>query len=331
MPLSFYQDKRIQYIHSAFLHRAFSAVGIKGCWRNVWIWERPFVEGKVKARHIYEPHFRRLTLPLRYSQENIWEERIRFMKQFKPVYINANPYLLYEFASYVRERGINDLHFKFFISSFENLHAQQRKVIEEQFQCKVYDRYACHERAVSAFECTRQNGFHVDMENSVVEIVDKDGVALPAEKSGRLITTSLHSFIFPFIRYDIGDVASLSDSLCPCGRGLQLLATIDGRASQVIRYKDKSVYQNALTSAVMSCKSIKMAQFIQENEETVSVNIVKKDGFSQDDAQKLVQYLHALIDERLRITLHFVDSICLTPMGKFPFIVPVKKEMTNEC
>jgi len=320
-PVSFYRDEREEYINYAFIDRAYAAVGGRIYWRSVWIRQRPFVEKKIDAGYIYEPRFRQVTLPVHRCGRNYWEEKLALIKQYKPAYILANPYLLYDLALYAKENKIGGLHFKFVMSAFENLYPYQRKVIEEQFQCKVYSRYECQERAVSAFECRQQAGFHLDMEKSIVEIIDIGGREVPHGKPGRLIATSLRNLAMPLIRYDIGDTASLSDAQCPCGRGLQLLQSLDGRSSQVIRYKDKTLCENDLSFAVMKCKHIKAVQFVQEKEEELSVNIVKKDGFSEEEARDLGRYLHALIDERLHIKMHFVDFIPFTPMGKFPLII----------
>jgi len=320
-PVRFYRDEREEYINYAFVDRAYAAVGGRIYWRSVWIRQRPFIEEKTNASYIYEPRFKQLTLPAHRCGRNYWEEKAALIKQYKPAYILANPYLLYELALYAKEKGISGLRFKFIMSAFENLYPYQRKVIEEQFQCKVYSRYECQERVISGFECQWQAGFHLDMEKSIVEVIDEEGEEVPPGKPGRIITTSLRNFAMPFIRYDIGDIGSVSDTPCRCGRGLRILQSLDGRSSQVIRYGDKTLCENDLSFAVMRCKCVKAMQFIQEREGELLVNVVKKEGFSEDDAGDLDRYLHELIDERLRVNLHFVDSIPFTPMGKFPLII----------
>jgi phenylacetate-CoA ligase len=320
-PVSFYHDEREEYRNYAFFDRAFASVGARMHWRSVWIRQRPFSERNSAARYIYEPHFKQLTLPAHRGGKNYWEEKIDLIKQYKPEYLVANPYLLCDLAFYAKENKISVLRFKFIMSAFENLYPYQRKIIEEEFQCKVYSRYECQERAVSAFECERQEGFHLDMEKSIVEIIDRDGKEVPLGRPGRLITTSLHNFAMPLIRYDIGDIASLSDVPCSCGRSLQLLRSLNGRSSNVIRYKDKRLCENDLSFVVMRCKNIKAVQFIQEEEEGLLVNIVKKDNFSEDDARDLIRNLHEIIDERLHIKLDFLDFIPCTSMGKFPLII----------
>lgn len=321
IPVSFYRDEREEYLNYAFIDRAYAAIGGRIYWRSVWIRQRPFVEDKITAPYIYDSHFRQLTLPVHRGGKNCWEENIGLIKQYKPAYIFANPYILYDLALYVKEKGIDGLRFKFIMSGFENLYPYQRKVIEEQFQCKVYSRYECQERAVSAFECRQQAGFHLDMEKSIVEIIDAQGKDSPPGTTGRLIMTSLRNITMPLIRYDIGDMGSLSDTPCSCGRGLRILQSLNGRSSQVIRYGNKTLCENDLSFAVMRCKRVKAMQFVQEQEGELLVNIVRRDGFSEEDARDLDRYLRELIDERMRISLHYVDYISSTAMGKFPLII----------
>ena len=62
-----------------------------------------------------------------------------------------------------------------------------------------------------------------------MEIVDRDGKALPPGEAGEIVVTHLATRDFPFIRYRTGDVAVLDERRCPCGRGLPLLKDIQGR------------------------------------------------------------------------------------------------------
>jgi phenylacetate-CoA ligase len=320
-PMRFYRDRRYEHTHFAFYQRMLASLGISIYRRGVIIWLRPFVLNDISDKYLYLAHAKQLTLATFHKGLPCWEEKLEFIRKFKPAYIRAGSSVLYDFACYLKEHNINDIVFECVFSSFENLFPHQRQLIEEQFKCKVYNYYVSQERVVSTFECLRQDGMHIDMERGVAEIIDDNGELLPDGKSGRIIATPLHIFAMPLIRYDTGDIGSVSEAPCPCGRGLPLLQSFDGRISEVIRYKDKLMCPSAFSAVLCKFPNIKECQFVQEKETEVVMNIVRRDGFSEDDAKRLIEYLHSLIDEGLGIKLNFVDHIPRTKMGKFQLVI----------
>src|SRR5207249_8098782 len=108
------------------------------------------------------------------------------------------------------------------------LHSWQRRTIEEVFGCPVTNRYGCEEVSLIACECERHHGLHVNADGVFVEIMRADDTGAlthptrPGEP-GAVVVTDLTNRAMPIIRYQVGDVAVLSDRVCTCGRGLPLL------------------------------------------------------------------------------------------------------------
>jgi phenylacetate-CoA ligase len=75
-----------------------------------------------------------------------------------------------------------------------------------------------------AGDCEHHTGMHVFEDQSLVEIVD-----------GRVVLTSFLRRSQPLIRYELGDLATLDTSTCPCGRAFARLTAVDGRADDVLR------------------------------------------------------------------------------------------------
>lgn len=317
-PMQLYRDKRDEPIHYAFSRRALSSINVNGIDRKIYIWILPFIENGIKEVYFYEPHLKRLILSPFFQG---LDQYVKFIKQFKPSIICGSPSLLYHLACHMQENYINDIRFKGAISYFENLFDYQRELIERQFRCNVYSYYISQERVISAFECLNQNGMHIDMERGIVEIVGENGEVLPEGCSGRIVVTGLYNFVMPFVRYDTGDIGSISEVPCSCSRGLPVLKSIDGRACEVIKYKDKYINSSALSIIVSQFKNIKECQFVQENENELIINIVKRNNFSESDAKEVTRHLQRLINGGLDMKINFVESIPRTKMGKFPFVI----------
>ena len=56
-------------------------------------------------------------------------------------------------------------------------------------------------------ECREHQGYHCTPRCLFVEVVDKDNRPCAPGELGRVLVTDLSNHVFPFIRYEIGDVA----------------------------------------------------------------------------------------------------------------------------
>ncbi len=98
--------------------------------------------------------------------------------------------------------------------------------------------YSCEEVGMIAHECaTTPDFYHVCTSNVLVEIDKSEPVDLGGDAAGRVLVTHLHSYATPFIRYDVGDIASLRQS-CPCGHQGPVLTNIYGRSKQLLKHPD---------------------------------------------------------------------------------------------
>lgn len=320
-PIQFYRDNRYNFVELSLFRKVFDSLNIKHNDKRVDIVARIFLDKKIKDWYFYEPHLKKLSLSYAPSTLGLYEEYLKLIRKFNPVLCRGNPSLLYHLACYAQENSINDIHFKYFISSYEQIFPYQRDLIEKQFNCEIYSYYGSEEYIISAFECSQHNGMHINMERGILEILGDSAEPLPEGYSGRVIVTGLHNYGFPFIRYEMEDIASISRKPCPCGLGLPLLKSLDGRKNEFLKYKDKIAYSGTLSIVISKFYHIKECQFIQEFENEVKVNIIKRQGYSEKDTQDLISALKDMLDERLNITINFLDYIPRTKMGKFPFVV----------
>jgi phenylacetate-coenzyme A ligase PaaK-like adenylate-forming protein len=97
-------------------------------------------------------------------------------------------------------------HVAFAVSYGEVLTEKARNEIETALQCEVYDQYSLGEFGVVGTECAKHDGYHVNSEAFLVEII-----------AGKIIVTDLLNFNMPFIRYDTGDHGRISFERCECG------------------------------------------------------------------------------------------------------------------
>ena len=114
-------------------------------------------------------------------------------------------------------------------STAGTLYPSLRKKLEQVFGEVVYDRYGCREVSMIAHECTEHQGLHVCGFHNYVEILGSKDFRL-----GKVVVTNLHNKAFPFIRYDIGDIATWANEKCGCGRSFPLLERVIGRTVEIV-------------------------------------------------------------------------------------------------
>jgi phenylacetate-CoA ligase len=95
--------------------------------------------------------------------------------------------------------------------------------------------------------CPTRPGAHINADWVIVEVVDEDGLPVPAGALGhKVLVTNLANRVQPFIRYELGDQITLADESCSCGSRLPLIGRIEGRTADVIWIRDGDSYRRVI-------------------------------------------------------------------------------------
>lgn len=158
------------------------------------------------------------------------DKQIEVLMRVRPDVIRGNSNELMTLARAVQRDGIEEIRPRLVFQMGHLLDQPTRKLIESALNSKVFDFYASTEVGLVAWECSEHHGYHINMDSVVLEVLDNKGEPVSPGEKGKLVCTGLLSHAMPFIRYNMGDVGSLSDESCPCGRGLPILDHLEGRA-----------------------------------------------------------------------------------------------------
>jgi len=200
----------------------------------------------------------------------------------------------------------------------ETLLRGQREAIEAVFEAPVFDTYGLNDGGISAYECPEHTGMHVDMERAILEVVDDEGRQIIG-KPGRILATSLYNYAFPFIRYDTGDIGTISASQCRCGRQTPLLVNVLGRITETLEINGRVIGSPVLTVLFGKC-DIEQYQIVQESESCITCRIVKGEDYSEADERLIRESLLAHIGEA-EIAFDYVESITPIDGRKHRFVV----------
>lgn len=139
--------------------------------------------------------------------------------------------------------------------------------IQAIWPVECYGSYGNTEMCGSMAECPAFAGCHVHPDVTYAEILDEQDAPLPAGQNGRLVVTTLQAAGTPLIRYDTGDVASLIESPCACGRRSPRLGPVVGRADQMLKIRGTKLYPAAVMDAVRAFDGVEAFILIADTDE----------------------------------------------------------------
>jgi phenylacetate-CoA ligase len=242
---------------------------------------------------------------------------VDYLQTRRVVYYSGYPSSLCLLANYLIDHDVR-LRYppRITTTGAETLLPHQRRTIEQGFSTRVTDQYGASEQCGNISECERHT-YHVDMEFGAVEFLPIPGQ--PGE-SRRIICTGFKNPVMPLIRYDIGDVATLSNAGCGCGRAAPTVERIDGRIESCIVTPDGRQMAR-LDFLFKTSEHIEEAQLIQDAADHVTVNVVRSPAYSQSDEDQLNHDLRIYLGDEIRITIEYLEEIPREPNGKFRQIV----------
>lgn len=322
-PLEILTTKYALQFNYAFFHKFLAEIGVSEFERSA-----TFAGRMIVPRHQRSPIFWRknygmntLLLSSYHISKKSAKRYLDALEAWKPIYIDSYPSAIYELASFLRELNLKPaLNLKAIVTSSETLFKYQREVIEETFECPIYDQYGCAEQAVVAFQIEghQYSPYLVPAQYSLVEVLNDSGDPVSPGEEGRLICTNLFNKAMPLIRYDIGDLAVLKEYY-PGTTFARSLASISGRVDDVIKTKD-GVKVGRLDPVFKGLKGIKEAQIVQQSLELIEIRLVPIRGLDIDE-QKLIELIKERVGEAFSIKITYYDSIPRNASGKFRSVI----------
>ena len=253
------------------------------------------------------------------------ERQIELARRWRPTVLCATPSYVLRLAEVAAEMGLDsarDFNFRILYVTAEVVTPELRREMEQRWNARVYDNYGSVEAAASTYECEHRTGWHISEDAYIFEVVDlESGQPVAPGEDGVLLITSLFRECSPFFRYRVGDIVSIADEPCPCGRTFRRMSAVKGRADEMLKLRGVSVYPTAVELVLRSFPELGMEwQMIvdrrtPEQEITVRVECAKEVA-AQSRAQlasRLGERLKAQIG--IRPGIEIVDPGAIAPAG----------------
>ena len=258
---------------------------------------------------------------LRIEFRDMDEERLGKMadllQEFKPDIISAWPSSLYILARWMERNKRSIRPPKFLVTGSENIYPHIIEVIERVFKAPVSDFYGQEESVASAMQCSLSQGYHVQMETGVVELVPY------GEGMSEIVGTGFYNMAMPFIRYKTGDLAPTGFGNCSCGRSHPTIRGIVGRETDFIITPEKNVVSPLLLSPPFyHLEEIREGQIVQEDIKTLRIKIAPWEQISDTTKEQLTKNIaNCLASPKMRVIVEEVENIPRMVCCKKPFII----------
>ena len=263
------------------------------------------------------------TNQLLFSQYHLNEKTIGFyiksISKYKLKTIHGYPSVLVIFSELVRKANlITELH-NLKISNItvgsETLTDNQRKFIEDTFNCPVFNFYGQTESVVDIFECEK-GSLHINEAFSYVELIKtKDDMVY------QLVGTQLKNEKFPLIRYNTGDLVEYDPNfVCSCGRTSRVVSKIIGRNEDFIILKNNSKI-GRLDHIFKNTGNIIESQIIQRKKGEAIFKIVKSELFMDKDQMTLERNIKEILGDDFLFSFDYCDNIQKSKNGKLKQVI----------
>jgi phenylacetate-CoA ligase len=248
--------------------------------------------------------------------------QLEWLRGVNPQYLISLPSNLEYLAGLVAESGQRLPELRAIQAIGEPLTPAARRAIESGFGAPVRDLYSTTEGGYMASPCPSGAGLHVHAENILAEVLDPDGRPSRPGETGRLVFTALHSFLMPFIRYDILDEVTLAAEPCPCGRGLPLWTAVDGRRHPLMHLPDGS--RKASTGLMLEVRRVGgMRQFriAQKARDLVLVQVVPSREWVPENAGRIRSAVQDELGASMRVEVEEREWLERPGGGKLRIVV----------
>jgi len=139
---------------------------------------------------------------------------------------------------------------------------------------------------------------------------------------GRIVTTGLHNFGMPLIRYQTSDITALRKQKCSCGREFPLMEDVTTKAEDIITTTDgRLISSSILTHPFKPMHNVAESQIIQEDRRNITIKIIRRPSYNDEDTEYLLEEFKKRVGNDMNVRVEFVNSLPRTSSGKFRWVI----------
>ena len=248
--------------------------------------------------------------------------QLAWLQRIDPDYLLSHPANTEFLAGLALDEGRRLPRLRVIQTTSEMLTDASRARITAAFGVPVRQMYTCSEAGYVASECPEGGGWHVHAENVILEVLDEADRVCPPGGTGRVVLTTLHNYLAPFLRYDIMDEAVMGPARCGCGRGLPSLLRVVGKRHVMLQLPGgRAKTSSDLVARLRKIGGAHQFQVVQRAIDHVVVRIVPSAAWTAEHSARIVAAVRAHFEAPVRVDVSRVERIAPTARGKIHDVV----------
>lgn len=248
----------------------------------------------------------------------------RTMEAFRPAFILGYTSTLAIMADELSRRELRlGRPLKAVVTIAEMLTPVRRRQIEGYFGAPIINRYGQREFKYWCAQSIPGDPERFSVNTGLVtwETLRQDGSSAGPGEIGRVVLTNLHNEVMPFIRYETGDLATMSEEPSSCGRGFPIVAQLEGRSHEVFttpsgRMVSPVSLGQYLFVTLDYVDQIRHFQLVQPEPNRVELRVVPYSGLGEERRVELRRDMGELLGADMQVEVIEVKEIPLERSGK---------------
>lgn len=208
------------------------------------------------------------------------------------------------------------------IAMAEGLGDETREKLKMYFNAPVFLRYSNQENGILSLQLSQSNNnLQINWASYFIEILhpEKD-IAVQNGELGRVVITDLFNYCMPFIRYDTGDFAVITEKDAYF-KGSLNFSKVEGRKMDLIYDTSGNVRSSFNVYHLDVYPDIRQFQFVQESQKEYSIKLTVRSTFKRSTEKSITAYFKNLLGTDARINIRYVEEIPHLKSGKRRIVV----------
>lgn len=247
------------------------------------------------------------------------EKQVRQIKKIKPQLLNGMPTGIEQIADWLIDHEEHLPGLRLLNTGGEVKKEHHVEKFNKAFGMPGLQRYGAWELGIMGYSCTHCHELCINEREFLAEVVDDSYISVKNGEQGKVLFTALNQYTTPLIRYETGDLITLSGSQDHCKTTYLHFKSIDGRDVDVLPLKDgRKLHAQNLLHAALNINGLKKIQLLLKKDGSLLVKYIVDNGISDETVhQEVIEVMHL---EELDVNFERCSEIPNEPSGKYKFL-----------
>lgn len=250
------------------------------------------------------------------------------MCDFSPKWLFIQPSFLIRFINVLEKNNLklpSTIHYIEFAGETAVKHDYE--IVHSHLSCNIANMYGSMETNGIAYECPNHH-LHILSDNVFVECLDDYGIET---NCGRSIITSLNNFVFPLIRYNLGDIIKINKHIQCEYSDEPVIEEIIGRQKKAFissenKILSEDIIDYCIRKAISEFGNF-LYQYLVEFKNTNTINIVI---YIRKKFEKWTNNISNVIKENFNELYVLINVNIVYNYNYFTSTIPLKRTIVNK-